>query len=248
MTDQPTPDDTADDTGRERLIEAALSHALFDGMNETAIEAGARDIGMDMRLARVHLPGGGADLAAACHRRGDAALARWLAQNPPQGGIRDKVAAAVIYRLGRTDRELARAGAAILSLPQNAGLGARLIWESADTIWDGIGDTSQDVNWYSKRASLSAIYGATALYWLGDDSPDLQDTRRFLDRRIEGLMRFEKMKSFARKLPGVGAASDLATGWIRKPGARDLPGRWWSRGRAHAAPDSAQAGQEGASE
>lgn len=222
------------ETERDRLIDAALAHVTFEGMNDAAIRAGVRDLGMDARLAQVLLPQGGADLAAAYHRRGDAALADWLRDSPPQGGFRDRIAQAVLHRLETADRELVRAGAATLALPQHAALGAKLLWETADVIWSGLGDTSEDVNWYSKRATLSAVHGATVLFWLGDDSDGMQDTRRFLDRRLDGVMRFEKLKAFARKLPGAGAALNLATGWIRKPGSRNLPGhvapRWSPRG------------------
>ncbi|UXU75446.1 MULTISPECIES: COQ9 family protein [unclassified Paracoccus (in: a-proteobacteria)] len=209
---------------RERLIQAALAHVVFEGMGDRAIVEGARDIGISPDLARVYLPRGGADLAAAYHRQGDAALRQWLASDPPQGRMRERVAQAVMHRLGLSDRELARAGASVLALPQHAGLGARLVWETADAIWEGLGDISQDVNWYSKRATLSAVYGATALYWLGDESPDLADTRAFLDRRLDGVMRFESLKARLRAIPGVGTLSDLATGWIRRPEPRNLPG------------------------
>lgn len=218
--------DTAKDGGsdRDRLIDAALNHVLFDGMSDRAVEQGARDIGMAPELARVYLPRGGADLAAAYHRRGDAALAAELLADPPQGRFRDRVTQAVMRRLALSDREMARAGAVVLALPQNAALGARLVWESADAIWQGLGDASQDVNWYSKRATLSTVYGATVLYWLGDDSPEAQDSRAFLDRRIEGVMRFEKLKGRVAALPGVSTLAGLATGWIRRPAAGRSPG------------------------
>lgn len=212
-----------DDT--DRLIDAALNHVIFDGMGDQAIAGGARDIGMSPALARVHLPRGGADLAAAYHRRGDAALRDRLRQTPPEGRFRERVSQAVMQRLSLSNRELARAGATVLALPQNAALGARLIWETADAIWDGLGDRSQDVNWYSKRATLSAVYGATVLYWLGDDSADAEDTRAFLDRRIEGVMRFEKVKGRISALPGVSALAQAATGWIRRPESRSGPRR-----------------------
>lgn len=133
--------------------------------------------------------------------------------------------AAVWHRLDLADRDLVRAGASVLALPQHTALGARLIWETADVIWDGLGDRSRDVNWYSKRATLSAVYGATVLFWLGDESPDQIETRDFLDRRIDGVMRFEKIKAQARKLPGMAALTNLATGWVRAPAPRDLPGK-----------------------
>lgn len=223
------------ETERERLVEASLPHVAFEGMNEAAIRAGAQDLGVDPALGRVYLPLGGADLAAAYHRKGDRALAEWMAATSHEGGIRDRIRQAVMHRIEATDRELARAGAAVLALPQNASLGAKLIWETADVIWNGLGDTSEDINWYSKRTTLGIVYSATALYWLGDDTPDLADTRAFLDRRLEGVMRFEKTKAMARKVPGVALITDFATGWIRKPGTRPVPGRWWAGARTHEA-------------
>lgn len=213
------------DDERNALLAAALTHVPFEGMNEAALLAGARDLGIGAGMARVHFPQGGAGLAAAYHRQGDAALRDWLRETPPEGRFRDKIAAAAWQRLCLADRELVRAGAAVLALPQNAALGARLIWETADVIWTGLGDESRDVNWYSKRAILSGVHSATVLFWLGDDSPDQAETRDFLDRRIEGVMRFEKAKAQARKLPGLAAALDLATGWIAAPAPHDLPGQ-----------------------
>lgn len=209
---------------RDRLLDAALAHVPFDGMNDRALMAGAQDLGISRDMVRVHFPEGGASLAAAYHRRGDAGLRDWLAKTPPQGRFSDRVADAVWHRLSLVQPELVRAGATVLSLPQHAALGARLVWETADAIWDGLGDTSRDVNWYTKRATLSAVYGSTVLYWLGDDSEGKAETRAFLDRRIADVMSFEKFKAQARKVPGLAALTDLATGWMRAPGPRDLPG------------------------
>ena len=213
----------------DRLLDAALTHVPFDGMNERALLAGARDLGMSPDLARVHFPQGGASLAAAYHRRGDAALARALAAGPRAGRIRDRIADAIWQRLALSDLELVRAGATIMALPQNAALGARLMWETADTIWNGIGDTSDDVNWWTKRATLAPVFSAAVLYWLGDTSAGHAETRAFIDRRIGDVMRIEKLKARVRDLPGAGPLAKLATGWIRKPRPRPAPGQ---RGRA----------------
>lgn len=212
-------------TDRDALLEAALIHVPFEGMNEAALAAGARDIGMPRNLVRVHFPQGGAGLAAAYHRRADDALRRWLAETPPEGRFRDRVTDAVWKRLELVDPELVRAGAATLALPQNAALAARLIWETADVIWTGLGDTSDDVNWYSKRATLAGVVSATVLYWLGDDSPNRADTRAFLRRRIDDIMQVEHVKSRLRKLPGAETLTRAAFGWIRAPRPRALPGK-----------------------
>ena len=98
-------------------------------------------------------------------------------------------------------------------------------------IWSGIGDTSEDINWYSKRATLSGVYGATVLYWLGDESETNADTWAFLDRRIGNVMQIEKAKGQFRG-SALGRAFEAGPGAllskIRKPGGRPgrpLPGR-----------------------
>ena len=130
---------------RDRLAEAALLHVPFDGMNLVALRAGARDIGLSGDVAEAFFPGGGADLAAWIHRRGDARLAEWM-QGAPAGRISERIADAIRQRLDFADVELVRAASAVLALPVNQPLAARLMWETADTIWNGLGDSSRDVN------------------------------------------------------------------------------------------------------
>ncbi|MCQ0971391.1 COQ9 family protein [Paracoccus sp. TK19116] len=210
---------------RDLLIDAALTHVPFEGMNARALAAGARDAGIAPAMVPVLVPDGGAGLAAAYHRRGDARLAAWMEGANSSGRFRDRIAEAVWQRIRMADRELVRAGAATLALPQNSALAARLVWETADVIWTGLGDPSRDVNWYSKRATLAAVIGSSVLYWLGDDSADQKATREFIDRRIDGVMGFEKVKARLRNLPGAETLTGIATGWIRAPEPRDLPGR-----------------------
>ncbi len=186
----------AEEAMREAILTAALPHVPFDGWSEATLQAAATDSGLALPLARALFPRGGVDLALAYHRLGDRAMIRALAAEDLAAlRFRDRVARAVLLRLQAADRELVRRGAALFALPQNSIAGTQAIWGTADAIWAALGDTSDDINWYSKRASLSAVYGTTVLYWLGDESSDHQGTRDFLDRRIEGVMRFEKAKA-----------------------------------------------------
>ena len=61
-------------------------------------------------------------------------------------------------------------------------------------MWYAAGDTVTDFNHYSKRAILGGVYAATIMAMLDDESEGLADTRAFLSRRIDGIMRFEKFK------------------------------------------------------
>jgi ubiquinone biosynthesis protein COQ9 len=195
------------ETARERILDAALAHVPFDGWSDVTFRAAISDSGVDAATARIAYPKGGVGLALAYHRRGDRAmLAAIAAEEPSAMRFRDRIARAVRLRIEAADIELVRRGTTLFSLPQNAALGAGAIWGTADAIWTALGDTKRDLNWYTKRATLSGVYGATVLFWLGDDSPDHQGTWEFLDRRIANVMEIEKLKakvnenSFAKTL------------------------------------------------
>ncbi len=234
MSNAQNPDPQQDDTPplAEQLLDAALMHVPFDGWSDAALRAAAADVGADMALARAHFPRGGVDLALAYHARGDAQMLARLAEHDLDiMRIRDKVALAVRLRLEGAEREAVRRGAALFALPQYAAEGARAIWGTADAIWNALGDTSEDGNWYTKRAILSGVYSSTVLYWLGDESPGEADTWAFLDRRIDGVMTFEKAKAQVQKSPVLRTVFALplaVMGAVRKPATPPggLPGRW----------------------
>jgi len=186
----------------ERLLDAALTHVPFDGWSPATLGAAARDAAVDPALAAALYPRGGLDLALAYHRRGDAAMREGLAaQDLAALRFRDRVALAVRLRLQAAERESVRRASALMALPQNAPEAAKALWSTADAIWNALGDASTDGNWYSKRAILAGVYGATVLYWLGDTSEGSAETWAFVDRRIEDVMRFEATKAKVRASP-----------------------------------------------
>ena len=146
--------------------------------------------------------------------------------------FRDQVAQAVRLRLETVeDKEAVRRGVTLFALPMHAAEGAKLIWGTADHIWTALGDTSDDINWYTKRVTLSGVYSSTVLYWLGDDSLDNQATWAFLERRIDDVMQVEQVKAQVRKAPGLGKlikGADAFLTRVKPPKTRrtDLPGGW----------------------
>jgi len=68
----------------------------------------------------------------------------------------------------------------------------------------------------------------TVLFWLGDDSLDHQATWEFLDRRIDNVMQFEKVKAQILKNPLLKpllAGPEWLAAQIKPPKSRDdLPG------------------------
>ena len=187
----------------DTLLDAALPHVAFDGWSDASFKAAVQDSGMSEEEARALAPRGAVDLAVAYHRRGDAEMvARLKEADLSDMRFREKVVTALRFRLeAMRDREAVRRASTLFSLPMHAAEGSKLVWETADHVWKALGDESRDGNWYSKRAILSGIWGATVLYWLGDDSVGHADTHDFIERRIEDVMRFEKMKGQLRENP-----------------------------------------------
>jgi ubiquinone biosynthesis protein COQ9 len=222
------------DTPTDRLLRAILPHVAFDGWSTKAFSAALAESGLSEAEALAAAPRGAIDLAIAFHRAGDRAMLESLAAaDLSEMRFRDKVAAALRYRVeAMDDREAVRRASALFALPQHAPEGAKLVWETADHIWTALGDTSRDVNWYTKRATLSGVWASTVLYWLGDQSPGAADTFAFIDRRIDNVMQIEKAKAGLRKNPLTKPLMDLQSSILSRVRAPDpskldnLPGRW----------------------
>jgi ubiquinone biosynthesis protein COQ9 len=183
---------------RAALAPLLPSHAAFDGWNEAALAMAAGELNVPADRARLAFPGGQAQMIDAWFDAIDVAMAVAF---PPERiaamKIRERIRDLILFRfeLIRPNREALRRAIAILAQPQNLPDAARLAWRAADRIWRLAGDTSTDLNHYSKRAILVGVYGSTTLVFLDDESADLAETRAFLNRRIDDVMRFEKFKA-----------------------------------------------------
>lgn len=227
MSDIPTPP-------KERLLDAALAHVAFDGWSKATFEAAIADSGIDPTVARAVCPRGALDLAVAYHHRGDDRMVEGLARaTEGERRFRDRIAHAVRLRLELVeDKEAVRRGTTLFALPQHAPEGAKLIWGTADRIWDALGDISDDVNWYTKRATLSGVYSSTVLFWLGDTSEGYTETWNFLDRRIDNVMQIEKLKAQVNDSPTLSklmAAPNWLLSHVKAPTRfpkGGMPGSW----------------------
>lgn len=182
------------------FLEAAKIHVIYDGWSDMAFYAAIKDTGLGEDWALASFPRKGVDMAIAYHRQGDAAMRDLLShEDLSKLRYRDRVARAIRIRLDAAgDKEVVRRASSLFVLPLYAPEGAALIWETADAIWNALGDTSNDFNWYTKRIILSSVYASVVLYWLGDDSPESSNTIAFINRRIDNVMQFEKTKAQLR--------------------------------------------------
>ena len=179
-----------------KLMLTALPNVAFDGWSNSTFVAACREADISERKARLFCPRGALDLAIAFHKWGDDQFeTAFTKKKISELKVREKIRKAVELRIKlASDKEAVRRGVVLFALPIYAFEGSRLIWDTSDLIWELIGDNSEDYNWYSKRAILSAVYASTVLYWLGDNSEGSEETWHFLDRRIEDVMKFETAK------------------------------------------------------
>ncbi|MFL6748080.1 MAG: COQ9 family protein [Sphingomicrobium sp.] len=183
---------------RLKLALPVGENAAFDGWTAKAVESAAAQAGIDMAQAKLAFPKDPAQMVDAYIQGVDAALeAQFTPDRIAALKVRERIRALIWYRLEVMGpaREAVRTGLSILAMPRNVALGLRVAWRSADLMWRIAGDTATDYNHYSKRLILSGVYGSTLLAWLDDQSEDWAETGAFLDRRLAGVMRFEKWKA-----------------------------------------------------
>lgn len=183
---------------RLKLAPAIADAAVFDGWTNTAVRAAAEQEGVDPEAARIAFGGSAMAMIGAWIGGIDQAMQQALpAEALALLPIRERIRQLVRFRLDAVSgrEEALRRALAIMAMPQNAARAARLGWSSADVMWRLAGDTATDYNHYTKRTILSGIYAATLAVYAQDQSEGHADAHAFLDRRIEGVMRFEKAKA-----------------------------------------------------
>ena len=191
------PADPTLDEIRAALAPLIASSAAFDGFGAAALEDAAQRAAVDPDVARLAFPGDARDMVDAWFADIDARMEeRWPAEKLATLKIRERITTLVEARIDllAPERESLRRALALLALPTNAPHAARLGWRAADHMWRLAGDTATDYNHYSKRAILAAVYGSTMAVFLNDESEGFADTRAFLARRIDQVMRFESWK------------------------------------------------------
>jgi ubiquinone biosynthesis protein COQ9 len=183
---------------RRELAIPVGENAVFDGWTKGAVDSAAKQLGIDPVKARLAMPKSQPAMIDLYIQEVDRALEAWFTPERLKSlKIRGKIRALVWRRLEIMGpaREAVRRALAILAMPQNLPLALRASWRAADCMWRIAGDTSTDFNHYTKRLTLGAVYGSTLLVWLDDQSEGWQETSAFLDRRIDDVMKIEKLKA-----------------------------------------------------
>src|SRR5215471_19142205 len=172
----------ATDDVRPRLAAAAIGEVPFEGWSAAALRRAGHDLGLTPGDVEDAFPGGARDLIEYWAALNDEHMIEGLAKvDLGAFKLRQRVSLAIRLRLTHiaTQREAMRRSLSFLALPQNAALGARLLYRTVDTIWYAVGDRSTDASFYTKRALLAGVYAATVLYWIDDRSDGAEETWAF---------------------------------------------------------------------
>lgn len=186
---------------KDRVLEAALLHAAFDGWSRRTLRNAAQDAGLDAPTGRRLFPQGGDSLLAWLDDWADRRMVEALADvDLPRLPVRRRIALLVRTRLELLSphREAMRRAVAAHGLPGNLAGTGRSLWRTVDLMWRAAGlggDPKDGFSYYSRRATLAGVLGTTLLYWLDDQSAGSGESWAFLDRRIEGVMQIGRMRS-----------------------------------------------------
>jgi ubiquinone biosynthesis protein COQ9 len=177
---------------RDAAIGALLARLPAGGWTRATLRQAVTDSGQDAELVASLFPRGVVSAIEAWSELADRRMAEaaaaedLLALRTPA-----RIRRLIELRLGAVelDREALRGALAILALPWNAPLAARLMARSVSAIWYAAGDRSSDFSWYTRRATLAAVYGATLAFWMRPTRPEMAEVLGFLDRRLAELPR-----------------------------------------------------------
>jgi len=169
------------------ILAAALKHVPQHGFTREALTLGAKDSGY-LEVSVQLFPRGVFDLInyyLVTQRLSLKDRVQFPAE--AQLGLGNRVRALTFERL-RANKDIIHQWQGALghmSLLGNIPASLKELNKLADEIWYLAGDTTVDFAWYTKRASLAAVYASSELFMTTDISKDFVATEEFLDRRLK---------------------------------------------------------------
>lgn len=171
---------------RDAAIDALLPLIPGRGWTVAALRAAAgRDADLLFPGGSVEMVEAWADLADRRMTKAAAALGLESKRLPE----RIRALIALRFEQNRAHKAAIRRSLAVLARPAGKVAALRITARTVDAFWHAAGDRSADFSWYTKRAILAGVYGATLLRWLADRSEDDAESLAFLDRRLEHVAR-----------------------------------------------------------
>ena len=204
------------------ILRASMAHVPFDGWGESALLAGANDCGHDPEAVRTAFPRGATDAIALHSRLADQSMVDAyleLPERPEKVHLTIRQLVLLRLEIAQPDKDAVRRALSVLAMPMNANLSAKLLYETVDSMWRAAGQRDTNFSFYTKRGTLAAVYSATMLAWLADNSRNLEKTVGFLDRRLADVARIPRLTKPVRDFLSVGQrlAGAIMQGVAKRP-------------------------------
>ena len=203
------------------ILRASMPHVPFDGWREAALLTGAGDCGHDAEAVRAAFPRGANDAIALHSRLADQSMVDAfleLRERPEKVHLTIRQLILLRLEIAQPDKDAIRRAVSVLAMPVNAKLSAKLLYETVDSMWRAAGQRDTNFSFYSKRGTLAAVYSATMLAWLADNSINLDKTIGFLDRRLADVAQIPRMTKPVRKFMSAGQrfAGTIMQGFVKR--------------------------------
>jgi ubiquinone biosynthesis protein COQ9 len=205
---------------QESILSSSLKHVPRHGFSPKALTLGAQDAGY-LEVSVQLFPGGVYDLINYHLVTQRLALKNNVQFDPDTKlGVGRKVKILTMERL-KANKDIIHQwqdALGYMSLLENIPASLKELSALSDEIWYLAGDTSVDFSWYTKRASLAAIYASSELFMTTDKSPDFTATSEFLDRRLEDVRKVGGTIGGVGQYAGfmAGSGIGLARSWGMK--------------------------------
>ena len=189
------------------ILRASMTHVPFDGWGIAALLAGASDCGYASEAVRAAFPSGATDAIALHSRLADQSMVDAFLELPERPEkVHLIIRQLVLLRLeiAQPDKDAIRRAVSVLAMPVNAKLSAKLLYETVDSMWRAAGQRDTNFSFYTKRGTLAAVYSATMLAWLADNSAKFDKTVGFLDRRLADVARIPRLTKPVSKFVSAG--------------------------------------------
>ena len=203
------------DDKKQAIVRAAISHVAFDGWSMAAIEMAADACDIPRDEIDIILPNGVDEAIALYAKLADGDMvAAYQALDPMPEKTHLKIRALILCRLSlaMAHKQSVAKTLSYLARPAQAKRGTQMLYDTIDCMWRSAGDDTTDISFYSKRATLAAVYSATLLAFLAEDSPDMAKTEAFLDRRLREIAQIPKLTNPAKA--AVSAVTEQVGGLV----------------------------------
>lgn len=180
------------------ILTKALKLVPFDGWSDEVLQKAAMDSGFPADYAKIAFKNGSIDAIKLFLNQIDEKVQERIDRKKMDAmKVREKIFYILSLRFEVMEKQKAviRKTTQFLAMPAHLCEATKMLWEVASNIWYLIGDKSVDFNYYTKRATLAAVYSSSLLYWLNDnESGGLQPTLDFMRRRINNAVEFGAVK------------------------------------------------------